>query len=129
MAKFGKRSKYNLLSCDKRIVELFEEVVKEFDCSVLCGYRGQDEQDKAWNESKSTLRYPKSKHNSMPSMAVDVAPYPIDWDDTERFYYFAGYVKGVASQMGIGIIWGGDWDNDTKVRDNGFDDLVHFQIA
>jgi len=26
----------------------------------------------------------------MPSDAVDVAPYPIDWNDKERFYYFAG---------------------------------------
>ena len=66
--------------------------------------------------------------NANPSRAVDVAPYPIDWSDRERFTYFAGFVKGIASQMGIDIIWGGDWDNDTDLKDNGFDDLVHFEL-
>ena len=42
--------------------------------------------------------------------------------------YFAGVVKGIASQMGIGIRWGGDWDMDTEVKDNRFDDLVHFEL-
>ena len=35
---------------------------------------------------------------------------------------------GIASQMGIDIIWGGDWDGDTDLKDNAFDDLVHFEL-
>ena len=128
MPKFGKRSRYNLLSCDPRLVKVFDEVVKEFDCSVLCGHRGQENQDQAFDEGRSQLQYPKSKHNSMPSMAVDVVPYPVDWEDRERFYYFAGYVKGVAAGMGIKLRFGGDWNNDTQVKDNGFDDLPHWEI-
>jgi len=31
--------------------------------------------------------------------------------------------------MGVDLRWGGDWDGDTEVRDNGFDDLVHFEIV
>ena len=31
--------------------------------------------------------------------------------------------------MGIDLRWGGDWDRDTEVRDNTFDDLVHFEIV
>ena len=34
-----------------------------------------------------------------------------------------------AKSMGIDIRWGGDWDRDTEVRDNKFDDLVHFEIV
>ena len=38
------------------------------------------------------------------------------------------YVLGIASQMGLNIRWGGDWNQDTKTKDNKFDDLVHFEI-
>lgn len=30
--------------------------------------------------------------------------------------------------MGVTLRWGGDWDSDTEVNDNSFDDLVHFEI-
>ena len=32
-----------------------------------------------------------------PSRAVDVVPYPIDWDDRERFHLFAGFVIALLS--------------------------------
>ena len=57
-----------------------------------------------------------------------LAPYPIDWNDKERFYFFAGYVKGIASQMGIELRWGGDWDSDNQLHDQTFMDLPHFEL-
>ena len=30
--------------------------------------------------------------------------------------------------MGLKIRWGGDWDNDTEVKDTGFKDLPHFEL-
>tara|TARA_R110000824_G_C15026534_1_gene658917 strand:+ start:108 stop:500 length:393 start_codon:yes stop_codon:yes gene_type:complete len=128
MAKFGKTSKERLSTCEKDLQLLFNEVVKGFDCSIICGHRGEKAQTEAYNRGNSKAKYPKGRHNASPSFAADVAPYPIDWDDRERFTYFAGYVKGVASQMGLDVIWGGDWDNDTDLKDNGFDDLVHFEL-
>ncbi len=74
------------------------------------------------------MEYPHGKHNRKPSEAIDAAPYPIDWDDLNRFYYFAGYVKGIANEMGIKIRWGGDWDGDTILDDQTFMDLPHFEI-
>jgi len=61
-------------------------------------------------------------------MAVDVAPYPIDWDDLGGFYMFAGYVLRVAETMGIKIRYGGDWDGDRKTTDQRFKDLPHFEL-
>jgi len=107
---------------------LFNEVIKHFDCSVIQGHRGKEDQNKAFKEGKSKLKYPNGNHNKSPSKAVDVAPYPINWNDRERFTYFAGYVVGIASQMGLKIRWGGDWDMDTEVKDNNFDDLPHFEL-
>ena len=128
MPKFGKRSMGRLNTCDEDLIALFQEVVKYFDCSVLEGHRGKEKQNKYFNEGKSKLKYPEGRHNKKPSNAVDVVPYPIDWDDRERMSYFAGFVKGVAFTMGIPIHWGGDWNNNNDLKDNNFDDLPHFEL-
>tara|TARA_R110002167_G_C12231240_1_gene609851 strand:- start:29 stop:424 length:396 start_codon:yes stop_codon:yes gene_type:complete len=128
MPRFGKSSKKRLLTCDKRLQEIFNEVIKYIDCSVLEGYRGEKRQNKLQEEGKSKVRYPKGRHNASPSLAVDVAPYPIDWNDRERFHLFAGYVLGVARGLGYTLRWGGDWNMNFKVNDNKFDDFPHFEI-
>ena len=128
MPYFGRTSKKRLKTCDEDLIYLFEEVVKYFDCSVLEGHRGKRLQNKYFKEGKSKLKFPDGNHNKKPSKAIDVAPYPIDWDDRERMTYFAGFVKGMASALGIPIRWGGDWNSDTQVKDNNFDDLPHFEL-
>lgn len=128
MPRFSNRSKSRLNTCDKRLVELFNEVVKGFDCTIIEGHRGKEKQNAAYNSGHSKVKYPNGKHNKTPSVAVDVAPYPIDWKDRDRFHYFGGYVLGIAAKMGLRIRWGGDWDMDTQTKDNKFDDLVHFEI-
>ncbi len=107
---------------------LFNEVVKHFDCRVIGGHRGEELQQRYFALKKTKVQFPNSKHNPMPSLAVDVIPYPVNWKDKERFYYFAGFVKGVASQMGLKIRWGGDWDSDTDLHDQTFMDLPHFEM-
>jgi len=134
MPAFSNRSNQRLNTCHDDLQRIMREVVREFDCSILCGHRGEVTQNRLKAEGKSQLSYPESKHNSLPSMAVDVAPYPINWHDRERFHYFAGYVMGVAERLRQEgkirsyLRWGGDWDRDTQVSDNSFDDLVHFEI-
>ncbi len=134
MGSFGKVSAEKLATCDDRLQRLFGEVVKHFDCVVLCGHRGEAEQTAAVKAGNSKTPFPKSKHNSLPSKAIDVGPFdrpekPIDWEDTRRISMFAGFVLGVAAMMSIPIRWGGDWDQDTQVKDNTFNDLVHFEIV
>jgi len=128
MPKFGTRSKSALHSCDKRLVEVFNEVIKTVDCSVLEGHRNKTKQNKFYDEGKSKVKYPFGRHNKQPSLACDVVPYPIDWNDRERFHLFAGFVLGVASQMGIILRWGGDWNQNWFVDDNKFDDFPHFEL-
>ena len=129
MPRFGKTSKKRLYTCDEDLIFLFEEVVKYFDCSVLEGHRGKRLQNKYFDEGKSKLRYPDGNHNKKPSFAVDVVPYPINWEDRERMTYFGGFVKGVAAILGVSIRWGGDWNNNTQLKDNNFDDLPHFELG
>lgn len=128
MAKFGKTSKERLATCDKRLQRVFNEVIKYVDCSVLEGHRNEERQDKLFDEGKTKVKYPRGRHNSYPSRAVDVTPYPVDWNDRERQTLFAGFVIGIARSMDIRLRWGGDWDMDFKVMDNRFDDFPHFEI-
>ena len=128
MPKFGKRSRERLATCDERLQKVFNEVIKFVDCSVLEGHRGQERQDQLFDEGKTKVKYPNGRHNSDPSRAVDVTPYPVNWEDRERQTLFAGFVLGVANQMGISLRWGGDWDQDFEVMDNRFDDFPHFEL-
>jgi len=135
MNKYGSKSLENLRTCHVDLQVLFEEVVKNFDNTILEGHRNQEGQDKAFEEGKTQLKWPFGKHNSFPSKAVDAIPYPIDWNDTARIHYFAGYVLGIAQRLldegkiTHQIRWGGDWNRNHHVKDNKFDDLVHFEIV
>jgi len=128
MYSFGKRSKANLETCHDDIQDILAEAIKVVDFTVLCGHRGRAEQDKAFHEGRSKLKYPQSKHNKSPSLAVDIAPYPIDWQNKERFYYLMGIIKGIAHTKRIEIRSGCDWDNNGDITDQTFNDLPHFEI-
>ena len=128
MPRFGKRSKERLATCEEDLQVLFKEVIKYVDCSILEGHRGKDRQNALYKEGKTKVLYPRGRHNADPSRAVDVVPYPVDWEDRERMTLFAGFVLGIASQMGLNIRWGGDWDQDFEVQDNKFDDFPHFEL-
>lgn len=112
MPSFSKTSLDRLSTCDIRLQKLFKEVVKERDCSILCGYRPQNEQEEAVRTGKSKVHWPNSKHNKSPSIAVDVMPYPIDWDDRHNLNDFAILVFSKARELNIQIRWGADWDGD-----------------
>jgi peptidoglycan L-alanyl-D-glutamate endopeptidase CwlK len=134
MPLFSERSLRNLNECDGRLRKVFKTIVKTFDCSVICGHRDLETQEQMFEEGKTQLHWPHSKHNSSPSMAVDVVPYPIGWgkswekDYERRMVYFAGFVLATSQSLDIPIVWGGDWDRDWELRDNKFNDYPHFEI-
>ena len=128
MPKFGKKSRERLATCDTRLQEVFNEVIKYVDCSILEGHRDKERQNQLYIEGKTKVKYPNGRHNSIVSNAVDVTPYPVDWADRERQTLFAGFVIGIARSMGITLRWGGDWDMDFQVMDNRFDDFPHFEV-
>jgi peptidoglycan L-alanyl-D-glutamate endopeptidase CwlK len=102
------------------------EAIKVTDFSVICGFRGEKEQNEAYARGHSKLKWPQSKHNQTPSMAVDIVPYPIDWNDELRFRTLGAVVKEIWSQLpeekreGWSLSWGGDWKT--------FKDLPHFEL-
>lgn len=132
--KFSSTSKERLASCHHDLQVLFNEVIIHIDCTVIIGIRSEAEQNLAFKEGASDLEFPLSKHNRIPSQGVDVAPYPIKWKKIKRFYYFGGFVNGIADRlfaegkMSHRIRWGGDWDGDNDFSDQKLNDLVHFGL-
>lgn len=129
-----------LATCDPRLQRIVRTVATQIPLLVVCGRRGKADQDAAVKSKKSKTPWPESKHNcpdprdpskeslAVLSRAVDLAPYPLDWNDRDRFILLAGYVLAIAQVSDILIRWGGDWGRNWIIRDESFQDLVHFEL-
>ena len=88
MPRFSRKSREKLTDVDPRLVLLMEEVVKYFDISIIEGKRSQERQNELVEQGKSKTKF--GKH--VDGMAVDIAPYPIDWNARDDFHYLGGLV-------------------------------------
>lgn len=122
--KWGKSSKARLDSCDKRLQLLCNELLKScgFDLTITCGYRNEEDQNWAYVNGRSKARFGQSKHNSQPSKAVDICPYPINWDDKDiRWWKMIATAYEVARKNGITIRSGAFF--------SGLADLPHIELV
>lgn len=140
MFEYGKTSRQRLNTCNQDLITLFDEVAIDINTSILCGYRSEVEQNKAFDIGTSEKRFPDSEHNTYPSMAVDAAPYfpeikNTDWEDSAAFALFAGHVLATAKRLYKAgrithqVIWGGDWNSNGRCLDHHFKDYPHFQLT
>ena len=123
---FSTTSRDRLKTVDPRLRAVVEKAADRWDIKVLEGHRSSRRQQQLFMAGKSKVR--RGKHNEDPSLAIDIAPCPINWQDTEPFHRLAEHVLGIANVMGVPLRWGGDWDGDTDLTDQTFNDLVHFEI-
>ena len=110
--KWGKASLDRLASCDKRLQDLANMMLSrsEFDLTITCGYRGEDDQTKAFKDGKSRAKFGESKHNVFPSKAIDICPYPIIWEGNDRRWQeMALNAMWCAGKLGFEIVWGGSF--------------------
>lgn len=118
MPKFSRTSLARLATCDIRLQNVLNVVIERVDFVVIEGHRGEAAQNKALAEGKSKLGWPRGKHNSLPSRAVDIAPYFKDegivWNDLVAFGRLMGYVQAVADSQGVKLRFGLDWDGDWR---------------
>lgn len=135
MNTFSESSSAELKTCHRALRLTLKKAVNYYDFTVLEGHRGEERQNQLHEKGRSQLKWPKSKHNQSPSHAVDLAPYPIDWQDQQRFCVLAGVVFSchkILKREGLvemKLRWGGDWDMDQHLDDNKFDDLGHFELV
>lgn len=155
MPKFSNRSLARLRTCHPILQELCQRVVEHHDISIITGHRTQQQQDEA-RHNNSQKSWPNSKHNTTPSMAVDIAPYPLPeswgslsgattmlardlaWKERVKFYEALAVFRFCWAQMitdfpeiadQCRLRLGADWDGDHDYRDQTFDDLGHIELT
>jgi peptidoglycan L-alanyl-D-glutamate endopeptidase CwlK len=121
MAKFSPQSAERLAQAHPALQRVMNAAIVDFDFMVLCGHRGEADQNKAYEDGKSKAKWGQSPHNSEPSLAVDLAPYPIDWTNIAEFRRMASVIQGHAMRMGVPLSWGGNWRR--------LKDYPHFELA
>ena len=75
MPSFSKKSLENLESCTNNLQMIARDAIERINFAVICGHRGKQGQELSFQDGKSKLHYPKSKHNFFPSRAMDLVPY------------------------------------------------------
>lgn len=136
MPKFSQASFSKLSTCHADLQALFYEVIKYYDCTILEGYRNEADQESDFAKGTTKLHYPNGKHNHNPSMAVDVTPYPINFNNDRLALWFGGYVLGIAQKlkdegkMTHSIRWGGAWNGLGDLNKPGMlEDTDHFELV
>lgn len=127
----NKTSLNKLKTCDTRLALLAHEVDKVFPIQIICGERNEKDQEHAFNNGMSKLRFPNSKHNinhakgRFKSHALDAVPDPdlnpatLDWGDIKSFELMCLAFEQKADELGIKIRLG---------RDFSFKDMPHVEL-
>jgi len=114
-----------------------------FDLTVLEGIRSAERQKELYSKGRYGNPGPIVTHidgvtnHSMhqdnghgKSRAIDIAPWPLDWDNKLAFHVMAGVIFSVCTSMygtRENLRWGGDWNGNWDYRDQSFHDLPHFE--
>lgn len=116
----GPASYRRLSTCHSDLQRLVIASAEDAELMVVSGHRNEEEQADAVRRGASKVHYPHSRHNSSPSEAVDLAPWPLDWSDLGRFDKLARHVLDVAGKLQIEVTWGGHFTR--------FIDRPHFEL-
>lgn len=107
--------------------------MSDVDFGIAEGNRSIQRQRELFAKNKTTIDGVTafSKHNNLPSAAVDIYGWVNGHEDysVPVMCYLAGIIMTVAAQSGVDLRWGGNWDEDGIILiDQQFDDLPHFEL-
>lgn len=135
MYKLSEKSLTALAGCEEDIKIIVNEAIAFVDLTVLEGLRSKERQAELVRCGASkTLNSRHLANASGKSEAVDLAPYPIDWKDMSRFFYFAGFIVGLSKALKAqgrikrSLVSGVDWDGDFNLKEHSFLDGPHFEL-
>lgn len=154
MASFGTTSLKHLDSSDYRLRIICNDAIKILNFSVVSGHRTKEEQNALYPEF-TQVKWPDSKHNTNPSVAIDVAPFIPPYGvitgspqniekimelsgkskaEAEAFVLksygrLVGVIQAVAAKHYIEVRFGMDWDGDEDLLDQTFHDLGHVELT
>jgi len=148
MAQFGTRSKSNMIGLHPDLIRVLNRAILAFDFTILEGVRSDHQCFINWGKGRTVEQcrkagIPNPERYAQPRLtkvtwlrdplgsnhrakadglghAVDCLPYPIDWNDIDRFKNLAAHMLNAARIENVKIIWGGDWKEK---------DYPHFELA
>jgi peptidoglycan L-alanyl-D-glutamate endopeptidase CwlK len=124
----GTKSREKLNGVHPDLVSVVERAIgiTKKDFTVLEGLRSKERQAQLFAAGKSKTM--NSRH--ITGHAVDLGPWPLNGDfdsdgilniaDWDEYYPLADAMKQAAKELGVAIVWGGDW--------KGFPDGPHFEL-
>lgn len=120
MYSFSQRSKDRLKGVHPDLVKVMQEAIKEspLDFGITEGLRTLERQKELFEAGKSQTM--NSRH--LKGFAVDIAVFEdgkLTWK-FPKYQIVADHIKKVAKDLGILIVWGGDWVS--------FKDGPHFEL-
>jgi len=131
---FSNKSNERLASIKPQLAAVVRRALElsPVDFTVLEGRRTKARQAELYAQGRTTpgkivTDTLKSKH--LTGDAVDIAPYPIDWNDIKRFDQMSKAMFAAAKELKVTIRWGADWDRDGKPREKGEHDSPHFELV
>lgn len=131
--KLGKTSIARLKGVDETLVNIVKRAIEisEVDFSVLEGVRTLERQRELYAQGRTApgkivTWTMKSKH--IDGKAVDLVPYPLDWNDLSKFDKIRNAMFQAAKEQDVNLRWGADWDGDGKYREKGEYDSPHFEL-
>ena len=114
MRSWSAKSKKVYDTLDPRLQVLVTRIRDEVvDISLVSGHRDRLEQTTLYENGYSKLKFPHSKHNKNPSVAVDLQPYPYPTEEPKLWGalgYIAGRAHAIAAEEGFRIRWDRDWE-------------------
>lgn len=129
----GQQWRANREGAHPRILEFEKALVKRFASMGVplfahCVVRTPEDQTAAYvaghSRIKGTDPYPHR------AFAVDIIHGVKGWNLPEQSWDLIGHVGfEVAKNLGIGMVWGGDWDGDGDKSDQKLYDPAHWELA
>lgn len=118
-----RNSLIRLRNADAHLQTLFGFVSSHysFPFVILETNRDKKAQEAAFREGKSHAHFGLSPHNYLPSLGLDAAPYPVNWDDIDGFKRFHDLVQAASVVVNVPIVWGGTFTNLV--------DMPHYELA
>jgi peptidoglycan L-alanyl-D-glutamate endopeptidase CwlK len=133
--QLSERSLKNLEGVNPLLVAVVERAIQitTQDFIVIEGLRTQARQDALWAQGRTKpgpiVTWTKDASSHGTGRAVDICPYPVDWNDLKKFDAISRAMFQAADELGVTLRWGADWDMDGKPRERGESDSPHFELA
>ena len=134
------RSLKNLEGVHPKLVSVVERAIQitSQDFMVIEGVRTQARQDELWAQGRTkpgpVVTWVKDVsshgvHADGYGHAVDLCPYPVDWNDLSKFDAIATAMFAAGAEQNVLLRWGADWNRNGKPRERGESDSPHFELG